>query len=71
MTDQNGEPKKRYTLKELALRAAGKDAWACRICGCRDWRVVNSHLREAGRVRQRVCRHCGEPLHTIEVPIDD
>jgi hypothetical protein len=65
------EERKRWTLRELAALARGTDGWTCRTCGCRDWRIVNSHHRSNGRVRQRVCRHCGEVIATLEIPITD
>lgn len=66
--------KPRPTLAELAASAAqagGEDPWACPNCGCRDWRVVNSHERNGLRKRQRVCRHCGQPIRTLEIPVPD
>ncbi len=67
-------PEKRLSLAQMAAQTVnneGGDAWACPRCGCRDWRVVNSHLRGGERRRQRQCRHCGEPLRTLEVPAPD
>jgi hypothetical protein len=67
-------PEKRPSLSQLRTQSAageGSDAWSCPRCGCRDWRVINSHLRGGERRRQRACRHCGEPLRTLEVPAPD
>lgn len=64
---------KRLTMQQmaaLAVRAEGRDPWACPKCGCKDWRVVSSFQRANGdRRRLRVCRHCGFELPTIEAPL--
>jgi transcription elongation factor Elf1 len=66
------EPKrKRWTLRQLADKAKGEDAWSCRVCGCRDWRVSNTYINGGVRKRNRICRNCGEPLATIEIPVQD
>jgi transcriptional regulator NrdR family protein len=64
----------RYTLRELAAaaNAAGPDPWACRRCGCKDWRVVDSRMATGERKRKRVCRHCGQGfIDTSEVPVPE
>lgn len=61
--------KVRPTAQELQAKAT-ENPWACRSCGCCDWRVVRSQFEEGvGRKRERICRHCGEPMATIEVPV--
>jgi hypothetical protein len=58
--------------REQQAAEAEADPWACRSCGCRDWRVADSRLRGTGpRRRERICRHCGEPLPTQELPVPD
>ena len=57
------------SLQEFADEAE-PDPWACRQCGCRDWKVVSTYTVASGnRHRRRVCRHCGQTLlRTKEVP---
>ncbi len=57
------------TLAEMAAMSASTDGWQCPQCGCKDWRVVNSHERNGVRKRQRVCRNCEYDLPTIEFPV--
>lgn len=62
------DPRSRPSLRELAA-ASGNDPWACRACGCTDWRVVRSQLLVGVRRRERVCRHCGHMIITNEAPV--
>lgn len=62
-------PNDRPTPQELIAGNKG-DPWACRSCGCKRWKVVDS--RQYGiepRKRERICGNCGEPLPTQEVPV--
>ncbi len=62
----------RKTLQQLAIEAAqsqNADPWACPRCGCKDWRVAGTYVRNGKRRRQRVCRHCHQTLITYEVPV--
>ena len=68
---RSAEQKTLQQLQREAAAAAGSDLWACPRCGCRDWRVVNSHEYGGPRRRQRECRNCGYDLPTLEVPIPD
>lgn len=66
--------KQMRTLAQMAAAAAkceDSDAWACKACGCRDWRVADSRMVGNARKRQRYCRHCGQPMTTLEVPAQD
>lgn len=65
-------PEDRQSLSQLAaesIQSEGADPWACPKCGCCDWRVVNTYLRDGKRRRQRACRHCHTPMITLEVPV--
>lgn len=64
--------KQRLTLAQMAAQSQqseGVDPWACRSCGCKDWRVRDSRMNGDVRKRERVCRHCGEPMTTYEAPV--
>ena len=42
----------------------------CRRCGCRHLLTTNTEPLADGRVRRRKrCRHCGQKIVTIEVPL--
>ncbi|HOM16568.1 MAG TPA: hypothetical protein PLQ00_04525 [Thermoguttaceae bacterium] len=42
----------------------------CRRCGCRHFYVTHTLQLPDGRIkRRRVCRHCGTPIVTFEVPL--
>lgn len=54
------------------LLAKGRDPWACRSCGCCHWEVSDSrHVAGGPRRRWRVCRNCGEPMRTLEIPVPE
>lgn len=63
----------RREAQEQAYResqeGSGVDPWACPSCGCKDWRIANSHEYGGPRKRQRICRNCGHELPTLEVPV--
>jgi hypothetical protein len=66
--------KPRKTLGEMAAEQHGKDfnPWACRSCGCCHWKVTRSQFQDGvGRRRERLCRNCGEPMVTIELPVKE
>lgn len=66
--------KPRKSLAEFAAEAAKieqRDGFLCPSCGCNDWRVRISRLRAGYRQRERICRHCGYPLLTIEIPLSN
>ena len=68
------EAKEPKSLEEMAAEAEAEvDSWACKRCGCRDWRVVSSYTVASGnRHRRRVCRYCGQTLlRTEEKPRGD
>lgn len=67
LTEKLAEIAARPTLQQMAT---GTDGWLCPRCGCQDWRVVDSRWSDAGRRRQRVCRHCKHVFHSLEVPVD-
>jgi hypothetical protein len=70
MTKGPAKSLREYRAAAIAAEAENGDPWACRACGCRDWRVRDSRLTGAGpRKRERVCRNCGEPLTTMELPV--
>lgn len=69
MNERSMKPLRQY-LREAA-EVEGADPWACPRCGCRDWRVVNSHEYGGPRKRQRQCRNCEYDLPTLEVPVPD
>lgn len=58
-----GKPPK--TLQQMQREAADENPWACRACGCVNWKVRDSRPNGSGpRLRQRACRNCGEPMVT-------
>lgn len=62
-------PNERPSARELA---SGGDLWICSVCGCRDWRVLDTREASGGNVgRTRYCRHCGPTgprIYTEETP---
>lgn len=60
----------RKTLRQMAIEASG-GGMACPNCGCRDTRVVKTRHNSDGSEtsRRRVCRHCGNKITTIEMPV--
>jgi len=55
--------------KKIKLSELQKKAWdgpRCRKCGCRDFRTTYTRHKEFGTVRKKICRHCGEPIRTVE-----
>lgn len=69
-----GPPKSmQQMIRETAAAEAaeGRDIWACPACGCKDWRIANSHEWGGPRKRQRICRHCGHEMPTQEVPVPE
>ena len=65
--------KARKSLEQMSVEAAeveGIDPWACRLCGCRMWSTKDSRPRGEGpRRRLKICRNCGEPITTYELPV--
>lgn len=65
----------RKTLEQMRIEAiaeGGIRPWKCTSCGCTDFRVTNTKVTASGnRVRLRKCRHCGEPMSTLEVPVTE
>ena len=57
-------------LAQLATIGGG-DPWACPHCGCKHFKVVDSHQQGGTRRRQRACRNCSTPMITLEVPVPD
>ncbi len=50
----------------------GQNPWACRSCGCINWKVKDSRFNGAEpKKRERMCRNCGEPMTTYEVPVPE
>jgi hypothetical protein len=42
---------------------------ACRVCGCRHLRCLETRQATGNRIfRRKVCRHCGAKLSTFEKP---
>lgn len=40
----------------------------CGKCGCHHFEVANTMTRGGEIRRRRLCRHCGRPLQTREIP---
>lgn len=72
-TDET-RPKARRSLQQMrsdALAEEGKNAWGCPSCGCLDFRVTNTWYSGANKKRLRICRNCGTPITTCEIPVPD
>lgn len=65
-------PRERPTMAELAAQSNGVAPWTCPVCGCRDWRTLDTKEAANGNItRTRYCRHCGKGgprIYTEESP---